>query len=115
MGKVNARGGKMEITRDVILDLMPLYVAGEVSDDTRTLVEAYLADHEDVQRLYENAQKTDLKEVPMSNAPDASMEAYQKANKWMVIRTLVLAAIISVSLLAFLALAGALAAFFFIP
>ena len=30
------------ITRDVILDLLPLYLAGEASDDTRQLVEAYL-------------------------------------------------------------------------
>ena len=32
----------MEITRDVILDLLPLYLAGEVSEDTRSLVENYL-------------------------------------------------------------------------
>jgi hypothetical protein len=32
----------MEITRNVILDLLPLYLADEVSDDTRLLVEKYL-------------------------------------------------------------------------
>ena len=32
----------MNITRNVILDLLPLYVADEVSADTRALVEKYL-------------------------------------------------------------------------
>ena len=32
----------MQITRDVILDLLPLYCAGEVTVDTRTLVEEFL-------------------------------------------------------------------------
>jgi predicted nucleic acid-binding protein len=105
----------MEITREVILDLMPLYVAGEVSDDTRKLVEAYLEHDEDLKRLAEHAEKTGLKEVPMSNQKELSLEAYEKANRMMVVRTLVLAAIISVSFLALLALGGALAAFFLIP
>ncbi len=33
----------MRVTRDVILDLLPIYSAGEASADTRTLVESYLA------------------------------------------------------------------------
>lgn len=33
----------MKVTRDVIADLWPLYDAGEVSADTRALVEAFLA------------------------------------------------------------------------
>ena len=32
----------MEISRNVILDLLPLYVANEVSEDTRSLFEHYL-------------------------------------------------------------------------
>lgn len=105
----------MQITREVILDLMPLYVAGEVHEDTRKLVEAYLETDEDLKRLAERAEKTGLKEVPMSDTKELTLEAYEKANKMMVIRTLGLAAIISVSLLTLLALTGALAVFFFIP
>ena len=33
----------MKITRNVILDLLPIYVAGEASADTRALMESYLA------------------------------------------------------------------------
>jgi hypothetical protein len=33
------------VTRNVILDLLPLYEAGEVSADTRALVDAYLREH----------------------------------------------------------------------
>jgi len=36
------------ITKNVILDLLPLYEAGEVSADTRALVEAYLKEHPEV-------------------------------------------------------------------
>ena len=35
----------MEVTKDVILDLLPLYSADEASADTRALVEEYLAAH----------------------------------------------------------------------
>ena len=38
----------MMITKDVILDLLPLYEAGEVSADTRALVDAYLKEHPEV-------------------------------------------------------------------
>jgi len=34
---------KMEISEDVVRDLLPLYVAGEVSSDTQRLVQEYLA------------------------------------------------------------------------
>ena len=105
----------MEITRDVMLDLMPLYVAGEVSEDSRKLIEAYLEGDEELRKLYECAKKTGLKEVPMSSSPDLSVEAYEKVNRLMVIRTLVLAVIISGSFLALIALAGVLAGFFLAP
>ncbi|MDZ4797315.1 MAG: hypothetical protein SGI92_04080 [Bryobacteraceae bacterium] len=33
----------MKVTREVILDLFPVYLSGEASPDTKTLVETYLA------------------------------------------------------------------------
>ncbi|MBI1295010.1 hypothetical protein GC175_08635 [bacterium] len=41
----------MQVTRDVITDLLPLYLAGEASDDTNALVEAFLALDADFARL----------------------------------------------------------------
>ena len=35
----------MNITSDVITDLLPLYLAGEASDGTRKLLEEYLREH----------------------------------------------------------------------
>ena len=32
----------MEITRDIILDLLPLYLADELSEDSKQLVNLYL-------------------------------------------------------------------------
>lgn len=41
----------MTVTRDVVLDLLPLYLAQEVSADSRALVEAYLATDPELARL----------------------------------------------------------------
>jgi hypothetical protein len=41
----------MNITRDVITDLWPVYEAGEASADTRALVEAFLRDDPELGRL----------------------------------------------------------------
>ena len=41
----------MTVTRDVILDLLPLYFAGQVSHDTRTLVDEFLQTDPDFARM----------------------------------------------------------------
>jgi anti-sigma factor RsiW len=40
----------MKVTRDVVRDLLPAYLAKEASPDTRALVEAYLATDEELAR-----------------------------------------------------------------
>ena len=40
----------MNVTREVVLDLLPVYLAGEASADTRALVEEYLKSDEDLAR-----------------------------------------------------------------
>jgi anti-sigma factor RsiW len=85
----------MEITKNVILDLLPMYLAGEVSADTRTLVEKYLeTDPELAQMVKEAAKNGILNDVPVPLLKENAMEAYKEAKKWMVIRTLGLTAII---------------------
>ena len=41
----------MTVTRDVILDLLPLYFAGQVSGDTRKLVDEFLQTDPDFARM----------------------------------------------------------------
>ncbi|MGD8552060.1 MAG: hypothetical protein PVI81_02100 [Anaerolineales bacterium] len=93
----------MKVTREVILDLLPLYVAGEVSEDTRILVEGFLEGDQELKRLARRMQETNLKEIPMAENKELSLKEFEKANKWMVLRTLGLALIISLSLLGLLA------------
>ena len=41
----------MKITRDVILDLLPLYIANELSEDTRSLVDEYLETDPEIAKI----------------------------------------------------------------
>ena len=95
-------GGKMDITRDIVLDLLPLYIAGEVSDDTKIIVERFLETDSSLARMVEHATSIGFNEVPIPLSQEEIMEAYKKANKMMVIRTLGLAVVIAGTLLAVL-------------
>lgn len=73
------------VTRDVILDLLPLYLAGEASDDTRALVEQYLADDPQLAQLAQRAQETKLpNDIPIPLTEDDEMKAFKKAKRLML-------------------------------
>lgn len=78
----------MKVTRDVILDLLPLYLADEVSEDTRALVEAYLATDPQLFQLAEKAIENDvltnLSDIPIQLTEDHEMKAFKKAKRLMV-------------------------------
>jgi len=83
-----------EVTEDVILDLLPMYLAGEVSEETAALVKKYLeSDPELAETAKEMAKADSLNKVPIPFRKEAAMETYQEAKKWMTIRVLGLAAI----------------------
>jgi hypothetical protein len=89
----------MEITRNVILDLLPLYAANEVSADTRTLVEKYLeTDPElaNVANQLDDIEKPEKIPVPLSR--DDEMMAYKKARMIKFLITIILAGVLSVFL-----------------
>lgn len=89
-----------EVTKDVILDLLPLYLAGEVSDDTAALVKEYLeADPELAETAKEMAKADSLGKVPIPFKKDTALETYQEAKKWMTIRTLGLTALFALILI----------------
>jgi len=85
---------KNELTKDVILDLLPLYLAGEVSEETAALVKGYLETNPELAETAQEMAKADsLNKVPIPFRKETAMETYQEAKKWMTVRTLGLVAI----------------------
>lgn len=96
-----------EIPKDVIVDLLPLYLAGEVSEGTAALVKKYLeADPELAEAAKQMAKADSLGKVPIPFKKEAALETYSEAKKWMTIRTLGLAAIIALVLICFITAVG---------
>ncbi len=62
----------MNITRDVIIDLLPAYQSGEASADTRALIDEMAARDPDIARLVASAQeeRTDVMSQNMSLPPN---------------------------------------------
>jgi hypothetical protein len=95
----------MQVTRDVILDLLPLYLADEVSADTRLLVQKYLETDPKLARIA--AESTELlpedSSVPFTT--EDQMKAYLEAKQLMFRRNLTWAIMIGLVLAVVLALA----------
>jgi len=86
----------MRVTRDVIQDLLPLYLADEVSGDTRTLVEEYLeTDPEFANELRDLAETGFPGDVPVPLTKEDQMEAYKEARRLIFLRTVILAVAIA--------------------
>ncbi|MBN2556476.1 MAG: hypothetical protein JXA97_11100 [Anaerolineales bacterium] len=96
----------MNVTRNVILDLLPLYVADEVSEDTRALIEDYLETDPDLAKVAEETAAMDKPEaIPVPLSREDKMEAYEEARRQLFHRTLIWASVIAFTVLSFLALA----------
>jgi hypothetical protein len=96
----------MKVTRNIILDLLPLYLAGEASPDTQILVDQYL---ENDPELAELAKKTSglykTGDMPLPLKKEDQMEAYKEAQKMILQRTLIWGSIIAFAILSALGLA----------
>ncbi|MGB7118053.1 MAG: hypothetical protein WBD56_18095 [Anaerolineales bacterium] len=105
----------MEITRNVILDLLPLFLADEVSADTRALVKEYLETDPELADIANQTETMELpKDIPIPLTEEDRMEAYREAKRFIFLRTAILAISISFTVVCVLALA-LLAAAYFIP
>jgi hypothetical protein len=94
------------VTREVILDLMPLYLAGEVSADTRALVEDYLESDAELAALaHESAAFKLPPDVPTPLTQEDRMKTFLQVKRLMLLRTISLAVIISIAVLSLLSLA----------
>jgi hypothetical protein len=93
----------MKITRDVIKDLMPLYFANEVSDDTRILVDEFIKENPEFFEKYK-IKYNDFSKVPETLKKEDQLEAFLKVKKLQMIRTIILSVVISVGVLGLISL-----------
>jgi len=100
----------LEVTREIVNDLWPLYRSGEASPDSRRLVDAFLAgDRDFAARLRESARLTSA--VPAHRlSPDAELQMLHDARERARMKMILIGAVIAVF---GLALVGALALAFF--
>jgi hypothetical protein len=94
----------MAVTRDVILDLLPLYLSDEASADSQALVKEHLDNDPELARLAKSWQDGLPETPPAPVNPDAQAIAYAEAKKQIANRVIALAAFIAIS---FFILAGA--------
>jgi len=83
----------MNITRDIVKDLLTVYLAGEASADTRALVEEWLRQDPELARQVEAAQRGDLPPVAVP-APSVETRSLDKTRRHFRLRAVVLGAAI---------------------
>ena len=88
----------MEISRNVILDLLPLYLADEASDDSKTLVREHLENDPDLAHLASQWQQRLTAPPPAPVRPEAEALAYQAAQKAIAIKTVGIAVVLTVAI-----------------
>jgi len=72
----------MNVTREVILDLLPVYLSGEASPATRALVEEYMKqDPELAQRIRLQWTENFAKVAPSALPPDLELRSLSRARK----------------------------------
>jgi anti-sigma factor RsiW len=96
----------MKISRDVILDLLPVYLAGEASADTRSLVEEYLETDPQLAKVAKESAAAKLPgDIPVPLTQEDQMEAFKETKRLLLQRTVILAGVIAVALLSCFSLA----------
>lgn len=90
----------MKVTRNVVLDLLPLYLADEASSDTRALVEHFLESDPELASIVQQQASAEIpKDVPVPLAKEDQMEAYKEAQRLLLVRTVIMAVAISAVLM----------------
>ena len=93
----------MGVTRNVILDLLPLYLANEVSADTRALVEKYLETDPELATVAKERAAMEIPgDIPDPLTEEDQMETFREAKRLMLRRTLLIAGLIAFGLLTLL-------------
>ena len=80
----------MNITRKVVMDLIPLYAANEVSEDSRQIVEEFLKTDPELAELVKKMAANGWRGTPSApSSRDAEMRAFLQAKKIMLARAVV--------------------------
>ena len=97
----------MDISRDVIIDLLPLYIAGDASKDSISLVEKYLETDAELAKVAKRTKMLDKSyDLPLPLNQEDQMEAYQEAQRAIKQRTVIWGGMIALGILTFLGFAG---------
>ena len=100
----------MKIDKNIIMDLLPIYLANEASPETRALVEAYLAENDDIARVVE-MQRSSLHAtlgIPVPLTRNHQISTYKRSR-------VQLALYVGIAILLVFALFGALVMMFLKP
>jgi hypothetical protein len=89
----------MNITKEIISDLLPLYVANECSPDTRALVEDYLQRNPQEATALRRIMSTALSETPLPAARLDEIGSLREARRRLRLRSGLLATAIFFSLM----------------
>lgn len=90
-----------KIPQHVILDLLPLYIEGEVSNETHSLIEEYLKHDPQLAKLVEQAKiAPSLQDIPAPLKKENEMEALKKVKKMMIQHNVFLALGVILTLMA---------------
>jgi hypothetical protein len=84
----------MAVSRNVILDLLPVYLAGEASRETRALVEEYIQSDKELAQMVNEAKKQSLPaniNIPINK--ETEMESLRKSQS-MIRRTILLGGLV---------------------
>lgn len=78
----------MNVTRDVITDLLPLFYSGDCSRDTKHLVEEYLRENAEFERQAQGLTKSPLSaSVPQRLEENDEMKALTKTRRLLRLRS----------------------------
>ena len=86
----------MKVTRNVVNDLLPLYEAGEASEDTRALVEEFLRDHRELrEEVAARMAAGPLAVSPPTLDPNLERTTLERTRRFFRTRTILLAVAIA--------------------
>lgn len=95
----------MNVTRDVIYDLLPGYFSGDISPDTRALVDEFLRQDPEFARMMDRVRGAYGDRRPAASASFAGdREAFERARDWLHQRSELRGYVVAFGLAAFLLL-----------